>query len=298
MMLILAFICLAGALALAGQLVTSPQRARQQALRRTKAYLPHDDEPTRDERFERLASRYGPSLARLAMRIDPRSTEERVGLKLVAAGLAKTISPTGYLALKVVAGATGAAVGALLSSRADTPLRALIVVLVLAAVGFLLPDLYVNGRARSRRTLMQRQLPDALDILAVSVEAGLGFDAAITKLSQHMDGPLVEQFLLVLGELRIGETRANALRKMAERNDLAELTSVVTSLIQAEQLGSPLGDMLRVQAGEARYRRQVAAEERAMKAPVKMILPTGLCIFPAMFIVIIAPAVLEITRAF
>ncbi len=297
-MLILAFICLAGALALAGQLVTSPQRARQQALRRTKAYLPHDDEPTRDERFERLASRYGPSLARLSMRIDPRSTEERVGLKLVAAGLAKTISPTGYLALKVVAGAAGAAVGALLSSRADTPLRALIVVLVLAAVGFLLPDLYVNGRARSRRTLMQRQLPDALDILAVSVEAGLGFDAAITKLSQHMDGPLVEQFLLVLGELRIGETRANALRKMAERNDLPELTSVVTSLIQAEQLGSPLGDMLRVQAGEARYRRQVAAEERAMKAPVKMILPTGLCIFPAMFIVIIAPAVLEITRAF
>jgi tight adherence protein C len=298
MLLILAFVCLAGALAFVGQVVTSPQRARQAALRRTKAYMPLEEEPTKDEHFERLSRRYGPSLARVALRIDPRATEERVGLKLVAAGLARSVSPTGYLALKVIAGAVGAMGGALLSSRADSPLRALVVVLALAAAGFVLPDMYVNTRARSRRALMQRQLPDALDILAVSVEAGLGFDAAITKLGQHMQGPLVEQFMLVLGELRIGESRSNALRKMAERNDLAELTSVVTSLIQAEQLGSPLGDMLRVQASEARNRRQVAAEERAMKAPIKMILPTGLCIFPAMFIVIIAPAVLEITRAF
>ncbi len=110
--------------------------------------------------------------------------------------------------------------------------------------------------------------------------------------------PLVEEFLLVLAELRIGESRSAALRKMAERVDIPELTSVVSSLIQAEQLGSPLGRMLRIQAEESRGRRQVAAEERAMKAPVKMLVPTALFIFPAMFVVILGPAVLSINDAF
>jgi tight adherence protein C len=109
-----------------------------------------------------------------------------------------------------------------------------------------------------------------------------------------MEGPLVEEFLLVLAELRIGESRSNALRKMADRVEIAELTSVVTSLIQAEQLGSPLGDMLRVQAEESRQRRQVAAEEQAMKAPVKMLVPTAILIFPALFVVVLGPAFINV----
>ena len=145
---------------------------------------------------------------------------------------------------------------------------------------------------------MRRELPDALDVLAVSVEAGLGFDAALARLGEYLEGPLVEEFLLVLAELRIGESRSAALRKMADRVDIPELTSVVSSLIQAEQLGSPLGRMLRIQAEESRGRRQVAAEEKAMKAPVKMLVPTALFIFPAMFVVILGPAVLSINEAF
>ena len=117
-----------------------------------------------------------------------------------------------------------------------------------------------------------------------------------SRLGEHLEGPLVEEFLLVLAELRIGESRSEALRKMADRVDIPELTSVVNSLIQAEQLGSPLGRMLRIQAEESRNRRQVAAEERAMKAPVKMLVPTALFIFPAMFVVILGPALLSSTR--
>jgi tight adherence protein C len=145
---------------------------------------------------------------------------------------------------------------------------------------------------------MRRELPDALDILAVSVEAGLGFDGALAKLSEHKDGPLVEQFELVLSELGIGESRAASLRRMSDRVEIAELTSVVSSLIQSEQLGTPLGRVLRTQASESRQRRRIAAEERAAKAPVKMVVPTGLFIFPSVFIVIIAPAMITIFHAF
>ena len=153
-------------------------------------------------------------------------------------------------------------------------------------------------RTKSRREEIRCDLPDALDILAVSVEAGLGFDAALARVAEHMDGPLVEELALTLSEMRIGETRQEALRKLADRVDVVELTSIVHAIAQADQLGSPLARVLRVQAQEARQRRQAAAEERAMKAPVKMILPTAVFIFPAMFIVILGPAFLHLTELF
>lgn len=297
MLLLLAFVCLAGALVIVGQLVTKPVRDRQASLRRAGAYA--DTEPSSGEPLlERLNERYSGPLARFARRLDPRATEERIGFRLVSAGLAKSISPVGFLATKVVLGAVGIALGTVLGALAGSPLKALLVGVAGGALGFLGPDVVVTSRTRKRRDLMRRELPDSLDVLAVSVEAGLGFDAALARLGAYLEGPLVDEFLLVLAELRIGESRANALRKMAERVDLPELTAVVSSLIQAEQLGSPLGKMLRIQAQESRGRRQVAVEEQAMKAPVKMIVPTALFIFPAMFVVILGPAVLMINGAF
>ncbi len=172
-------------------------------------------------------------------------------------------------------GAVGIAIGALLGALTGSPVKALLVGIAGGALGFFGPDIVVTSRTRKRRDLMRRELPDSLDVLAVSVEGGLGFDAALARLGEHLEGPLVEEFLLVLAELRIGESRSKALRKMADRVEIPELTSVVNSLIQAEQLGSPLGRMLRIQAEESRNRRQIAAEERAMKAPVKMLVPTA-----------------------
>ncbi len=295
MLLLLAFVCLAGALAIAGQLATKPARARQASLRRASGYA-QADTASGDPLLERMNDRYAQRLAHFAARLDPRATEDRIGFKLVSAGLAKTVSPVGFLASKVLLGALGVALGAVLGALAGSPTKAILVAATGGLLGFFGPDVIVTSRTRRRRDLMRRELPDSLDVLAVSVEAGLGFDAALARLGEYLEGPLVEEFLLVLAELRIGESRANALRKMADRADIPELTSVVNSLIQAEQLGSPLGRMLRIQAQESRGRRQVAAEEKAMKAPVKMLIPTAIFIFPAMFVVILGPAMLKISE--
>jgi tight adherence protein C len=145
---------------------------------------------------------------------------------------------------------------------------------------------------------VKAQLPDALDLLAVSVEAGLGFDGAIAKITEHMEGELADECTLALGEMRIGESRQEALKRMAERVNAPELQSFVRAIIQADQLGISLGRILRVQAVDSRNRRQMAAEERAMKAPIKMLFPTVMFIFPAMFVVILGPAVLNIMETF
>jgi len=297
MLLILAFVCLAASFALVGQLVTAPWRERQESLKRARGYTDPEGAPA-DPVFERLQARYGETLARVAMKLDPRQTEERIGVKLVAAGMVRSFSPTGFLAAKVVLAAVGVAVGGLIGVLEGGTTQALLLGLAFGALGFFVLDVYMMSRIRARREEMRRDLPDSLDVLAVSVEAGLGFDGALAKLSEHKRGPMVEQFELVLNELGIGESRSSALRRMSDRVDIPELTSVVSALIQSEQLGTPLGRILRTQAVESRTRRRIAAEEQAMKAPVKMIVPTGLFIFPAMFIVIIAPAMISILHAF
>ncbi len=277
MLLLLAFVCFAGALIIVGQLVTRPARERQASLRRAQAYADAGEASGSDPLLERLNDRYAGRLARFAGRLDPRATEDRIGIQ-ARLGRARTDHLAGRLPrsegrargsrYRRVRRSDGRADGQPVQDAADRVPR-------VACSGFSARTSSSRSRTRTRRDLMRRELPDALDVLAVSVEAGLGFDAALAKLGEYLEGPLVEEFLLVLAELRIGESRSNALRKMADRVDIPELTAVVNSLIQAEQLGSPLGQMLRVQAQEARNRRQVAAEEQAMKAPVKMLLPTA-----------------------
>jgi tight adherence protein C len=170
--------------------------------------------------------------------------------------------------------------------------------LVVGGIGFFAPDYGVTLKGRRRRERVRADLPDALDLLAVSVEAGLGFDGAIAKLSEHFEGPLAEEFSLTLSEMRIGESRQEALKRLAERVDASELSAFVRAIIQADQLGTTLGRILRVQAADSRLRRQAAAEERAMKAPIKMLFPTVLFIFPAMFLVILGPAILNVQELF
>jgi tight adherence protein C len=126
----------------------------------------------------------------------------------------------------------------------------------------------------------------------------MGFDGAISKLTEHMKGPLADEFALTLSEIRIGETRQDALKKLAERTSTPELASFVRAIIQADQLGISLGRILRVQATDSRLKRQAAAEEKAMKAPIKMLFPTVMFIFPAMFLVILGPAFLNLSKIF
>ena len=220
-----------------------------------------------------------------------------ISKRLLAAGLGGRITAQQFLAAKVAL-AIGGLVFGLLAGGISGVTAALALGLCGAAGGFILPGMFVASRTRKRREELRIQLPDALDLLAVSVEAGLGFDGAVTKLTEHMDGALTDEFSVTLGEMRIGESRSEALKKLAERSAAPEVAAFCRAIVQADQLGISLGRILRVQATDTRLRRQAAAEERAMKAPIKMLFPTVVFIFPAMFLVVLGPAMLNLTKLF
>jgi tight adherence protein C len=293
LLLVLALFCLGAAAFIIGQLVTEPSQERARFFKKVASYgetrqiLRATEESARD----RLVSPVIERLARLVLRLNPKATHESVSYKLVSAGLSRRISPSTFLALKAAL-PLGLIIVAVLLGVASNPLFGFLFVLALGALGWIAPDFVVNSKIRSRQEAIRAQLPDALDLLAVSVEAGLGFDGAVAKLTQSLEGPLIDEFNLTLSEMRVGESRPEALRKLAERCQVPELSAFSRALIQADTLGISLGRILRVQAADTRDRRQAAAEEKAMKAPIKMLFPTVLFIFPVLFIVTIGPAVL------
>ncbi len=172
------------------------------------------------------------------------------------------------------------------------------IVLVLGAVGYFAPDLWLYQRAYDRAEQIQRTLPDALDLLTISVEAGLGFDAALAQVARNTQGPLAEEFFRVLQEMQIGLGRAEAFRALAERSNIPDLRNFVTAMVQADVFGIPIANVLRVQAREMRVKRTQRAEEQAQKVPVKILFPLIFCILPVLFVVVIGPAAITIIRNF
>ena len=166
------------------------------------------------------------------------------------------------------------------------------------AAGFFLPDVLLYNSGTKRQEKVQKALPDALDMLTVCVEAGLGFDAALAQVARNTIGPLAAEFSRVLQEIQIGKSRSQALRSMADRTTVSELRSFVSALVQAGELGITVADVLREQAKEMRLRRQQRAEEKASKVPVKILFPLVFCLFPSLFIVIIGPGALSIMQLF
>jgi tight adherence protein C len=298
---VLAFLSLAASVYLVGEVVTMPGRERNRAVKRAATYGRHRVAATGLERLrfsERVVVPATGSLARLAMKLNPRANLDAIAMRLMAAGMGRSLTPTAFLAMKGGGAVIGGIVGFTLGTGAAGPLAGLLFAFGLGFGGFVIPGFIVGMRGRKRREELRAQLPDALDLLAVSVEAGLGFDGAVAKLTEHMDGALAEEFSLTLGEMRIGESRHDALKKLAERASAPEVASFCRAIIQADQLGISLGRLLRVQATDARLKRQAAAEEKAMKSPIKMLFPTVIFIFPAMFIVILGPAMLNLMKLF
>jgi len=293
-------VCLAASAYFVGDAVTMPARERRTSVRRAAQYgafksaLGQAQRPFR----ERVLAPLGERLAKWTLKLHPKTTIEGVSTRLLAAGLGRSISPTAFLAFKSGLAIGGIVLGALFGGAVAGAGGVLFLSVTLAGLGFILPDLAVSSKARQRKERIRAELPDALDLMAVSVEAGMGFDGAISKLTDHMSGPLADEFALTLSEIRIGETRQDALKKLSARTSTPELASFVRSIIQADQLGISLGRILRVQATDSRLKRQAAAEEKAMKAPIKMLFPTVLFIFPAMFLVILGPAFLNLSKIF
>jgi len=297
--LIIASMCLAGSAFAVSQVATQSERERRSLLRRAASYGSARVVASREERLslrERVLVPLSARVASAMLRINRRESLEQLQQRLLAAGLSN-VTPSSFLAAKGMFAGAGAFFG-LVMWFATGSATGLLMMIAFAAFGYIVPGYFVGTRSRRRRDEVQAALPDALDLLAVSVEAGLGFDAAISKLIDNMEGALIDEFGLALSEMRVGEARQDALKKLSARVDSPELSAFVRAIIQADQLGISLGRILRVQAVDTRQKRQAAAEEKAMKAPIKMLFPTVLFIFPAMFIVILGPAMLNLSKVF
>jgi tight adherence protein C len=164
------------------------------------------------------------------------------------------------------------------------------------ALGYLAPEFWLGRKVNARSEAIVLQLPDCLDLLTISVEAGLGFDAALAKVVEKMEGPLVDEYRQALAEVRMGRPRREALRDVALRADAQPVTNFIGAIVQAEQLGVPIAKVLQIQSQQLRIERRQRAEEQAAKAPVKMLFPMVGCIFPTIFIVILGPAVLTVIK--
>lgn len=166
------------------------------------------------------------------------------------------------------------------------------------AVGYMLPNMLLKNAGAKREELMRNALPDAIDLLTISVEAGLGFDAAVARVARNTDGPLAKEFARLLQEMQLGMGRSEAMRAMGERTSLLELRSFCLAMVQADSLGIPISRVLRIQSSELRVKRRQRAEEKAQKVPVKMLFPLIFFILPCLFIVILGPVILQLGNIF
>jgi tight adherence protein C len=247
---------------------------------------------------ERVTGPFVGWLTRLGRRFTPADQTARMRRKLDLAG-----NPAGWdtdriLAFKVLGLFIGGAVGLILPLLFGNVLWAIVFGVGLAVLGFYLPNIILYQTAYNRSEQIRRELPDALDLLVISVESGLGFDAALSQVARNTTGPLADEFFRVLQEMQLGTGRPDAMRALVDRTDVSDLRGFVTSMIQADTFGIPVAQVLRVQAREMRIRRTQRIEEAAQKVPVKILFPLIFCILPALFIVILGPAVITIIESF
>lgn len=233
-------------------------------------------------------------LRTLAVRLSPSGTPASLQRRLDIAGQPARWNADRVLAAKGLGLVVLAGIGALYVFK--SPLLALTGVLAGGATGFFLPDLLLYNAGAKRQEKLQLGLPDAMDLLTICVEAGLGFDAALGRVAASSEGPLAAELARVLQEMQIGLSRAEALRALAARTTVPELRAFVSALVQAGGLGVAIADVLRQQAKEMRLRRRQLAEEKAQKVPVKILLPLMTCLFPALFVLVIGPGVMNIAH--
>jgi tight adherence protein C len=235
----------------------------------------------------------------IGRRLTPNDYAERIQHKLDVAGNPPGWTVDRIVSLKVVGIGVGLVGAALFAAMLDWSLmRGLMITVLGAVVGYYGPNLYLYQKGHDRTEKMQRELPDALDLLTISVEAGLGFDAALGQVARNTKGPLAQEFARVLQEMQIGLGRSAALRALGERNTLPDLRSFTSAMVQADAFGIPVGQVLRVQSNEIRLKRRQRAEEQAQKVPVKIMIPLVLFILPCLFIAVIGPAAISLTSSF
>jgi tight adherence protein C len=282
-----------------GLSITS-RRARKKTVKSKLAYYSIHEEEEMEEAsfFQRIIMPFVNKVASVIRKISPKGVVESTGHKLELAGILEKIGVNVYLMTKFMCSFLFLIIFILLSVFLDLSPFLTIVLVILIPLSYFLPDIFLNSRINSRQEEIRRMLPNALDLLTITVEAGMGFDIALAKVAGNLKGPLGEEFNKMLKEMNIGLSRREAFRNLVRRTNVPDLDSFVTSVIQAEILGIPIGKILKIQASEIRNRRSIKAEEAGIKAPTKLAIPLILCLIPALLAIILGPAVIMLYENF
>jgi tight adherence protein C len=232
----------------------------------------------------------------ISARFTPQKAIQDTAKKMELAGNPWPIDAATFLAIRFILGVVmgGFVAVMIFLSPSGNPRDNLLFIGGAAFGGFYLPHLMLTSRISARQKEIRKAMPDALDLLTICVEAGLGFDAALSKVSEKWDNQLSLAFARTIREIQLGKTRRDALKDMSDRLGIAEMTSFVAAIIQSEQLGVSMAKILRIQSDQMRLKRRQRAEEEAHKAPVKMVLPMAFLMFPTIMIIILTPAALQI----
>jgi tight adherence protein C len=279
--------------AIAGSRQVDPVQARLSQLGSMQARTLEELE-LQQPLFERTLRPLATRLSGLAQRFASPQKVSRTEKRLAMAGNPGDLQTVDFLGLKLVVAAILAigffAAGLLTGS----PAFGFVAAIALGALGFFIPEIWLSRRIKKRQHAVLMAVPDTLDLLTISVRAGLSFDGALAKVVEKVQGPLSEEFRRSLAEIRVGKVRREALRDIVGRTEVPALSNFIGAIVQAEQLGVPIAKVLQVQSEQLRIERRQRAEELAAKAPIKMLFPLVGCIFPSMFIVILGPAVILI----
>ncbi len=287
----------AAVLALSGNGGSSMARERLEAFKRGGS-----DTEIQVQAVPSVGSRvFGPAMRSLTGGLGnllPKGILSGVEKQLVTAGEPMTMN--GFLTMVVVSASASSGLGLLLvfATGAKLGLMQIGIFGALSVIGFVLPFYMISSRAKQRQNAIIKSLPDAFDLITTCVEAGLGLDASLSRVAEKVEGPFAQELARSLRDIALGKSRKDSLKELGERTQVPDLIQFTNAVVQAETMGSSVGMVLRVQADQLRVKRRQRAEQQAYKAPVKMLFPLVLCIFPTLFIVILGPAIITIMQGF
>jgi tight adherence protein C len=305
--LVLAIGCVAGAVLLFGIFLDLSQSERRRAVRMLESQVAGTTTENVNLREQHLSESFGSRIivpivagaSRIARRVTPIDARDRVARKLLLAGTPAGWDAERLLAFKIIGLIGGVILGVFAGTLLNfTPFIRIVVVALLGFVGFVVPDSLLSRRVEERQKEILRTLSDTLDLLTISVEAGLSLNAAIAQVVQNVPGTLSSEFARMLQEIQLGVPRGDAFRNLADRTDVDELNAFALAMIQADVFGVSIASVLRTQAQQLRIKRRQAAEAKAQQTPVKIVFPLILCILPALFVVIVGPGAIQIWEQF
>jgi tight adherence protein C len=277
---------------------------RKKAIRTLEAQVGNASTSLRQQELsrsfmERALLPLGSKLGRGLRKVLPLDLRDRIAQQLDRAGNPAHWDADKLAGLKILAGIAGVGVGVVLGQAMGAAGTGnVLIVLALAAMGFFAPTAVLSGKAERRQDEIRRALADTIDLLTISVEAGLGLDAAMAQVVTNVPGPLSQEISRLLQEVRLGVPRVDAFRNLSERTDVAELNSFILAMVQAESFGVSISGVLRAQSQELRMKRRQRAEEQAMKIPIKILFPLIFCVLPVLLTVILGPGVIRIATNF